>query len=362
MKIGILTLPLRTNYGGILQAYALQTVLINMGHEAFLIRDKDQYELPVWKKPFSFVKRVIYKYVLRKKNALDVFYEKKIPTRFFIDTYIRSKKMMYVKHNHKNIDAIIVGSDQIWRPKYYHKNIERAYLSFAEKWDIKRISYAVSFGTDEWEYMEKQTENCKNLLELFNAISVREETGINLCKKYFGANAVQVLDPTMLLDTVHYISLIERAKTEKSSGNLFVYVLDNNENIKKIEQEISDRLHLVPFYNSTDYTKIEEITQIEVWIRSFYDAEFILTDSFHACVFSILFNKPFIVYGNKVRGLSRLDTILKLFRLENRLVCSEILNLQQIIGSPINWNEVNEILKKQKEISNQFLINSLQKL
>ena len=362
MRIGILTLPLRTNYGGILQAYALQAVLINMGHEAFLIRDKDQYELPLWKKPFSYVKRFIYKYILRKKKSLDIFHEQKIPTRIFIDTHIQSKKMLYVKNNHKNIDAIIVGSDQIWRPTYYHKNIERTYLSFAKKWDIKRIAYAASFGTDEWEYTETQTEKCKNLLKLFNAISVREESGINLCKEYLDANAVQVLDPTMLLDVSHYISLIEHAQTEKSSGNLFVHVLENNEIIKRMEQVIRDTLHLVPFYNGTDYIQIGKITKTETWIRSFLDAEFILTDSFHACIFSILFNKPFVLYGNKDRGLSRLDTLLKLFNLENRLVASETLNLQKIIDIPINWNEVNEILKKQKEISNQFLINSLQKL
>jgi hypothetical protein len=363
MKTALLTLPLHSNYGGILQAYALQEALKRMGHEAILIKENSRFQFPLWKYP----KRVLCKYILRKKDSIDVFYEQKREklgqnTRIFIDKNIQTKDFLQVKKNKKDFGAIIVGSDQIWRPKYY-KNIEKAYLSFAKNWKIKRIAYAASFGTDEWEYTDKQTENCKNLLKLFDAVSIREKSGVELCKKHFDINAVQVLDPTMLLDVSHYISLIEKEKVEKSMGNLFVYVLNKNKVADKIEQEISSTLNLIPFYSSTDSVKAliadRKTTKVENWLRSFYDAEFVLTDSFHACVFSILFNKPFVVYGNSSRGLSRFDSLLQLFNLENREISTGAINLEQILNSPVNWSKVNKIIEEQREISNLFLTNSL---
>ena len=358
MKTGILTLAFNNNYGGILQAYALQTVLRNRGREVILI--KESPKLPLWKMPFSYSKRILDKYILRKKEAIGVFCEQKRKQldstiyqniQKFIDEYIRVENMAYVKKNKKDFEAIVVGSDQIWRPKYY-RYIERAYLSFAQKWKIKRIAYAVSFGTDQWEYTHKQAQNCKKLVQKFDAVSVREKSGIDLCKKHFDINAQQVLDPTLLLDVSHYISLIEKGKVEKSKGNLFVYVLDENEDTKTIEQQISSAFDYTPFDRYTDNKKA---IKIEAWLRSFYDAEFILTDSFHACAFSILFNKPFVVYGNVARGLSRIDSLLQLFHLNDRIVLSKTTHLTPILNTPIPWKEINEILKEQRKNSLQFL-------
>jgi hypothetical protein len=371
MKIGILTLPLHTNYGGILQAYALQAVLKNMEHEVVLIKENEIFKLPLWKAPISYAKRFLFKYILKRKGAIDIFYEqyfKKITqnTRPFIDEYIQELDIEDVKKDKESFDAIVVGSDQIWRPKYYYKNITKAYLSFAKSWNIKRIAYAASFGTDKWEYTEAQTQQCRNLVEKFDAVSVREKSGIDLCQRHFGINAVQVLDPTMLLDVQHYISLIERANIEKSKGELFVYVLDKSKETHDIEQEICSMFGYKPFYSSTDSSKASLENKIasrpEVWLRSFYDAEFILTDSFHACVFSILFNKPFVVYGNKNRGLSRFDSLLQLFGLEQRLISQETVHLQQTLNTPIDWTTVNAILREQRDVANRFLIDSFSKL
>ena len=167
MKIGILTLPLHTNYGGILQAYALQTVLERMGHEVFVL-DKGQIRhLKVWEALWIYPKRFAVKYVKRKN--IDIFairhHNKIFPiisqyTQLFIDKYIHVLKVNdFSKLNSHDFDAIVVGSDQIWRPEYNEK-IENAYLRFAELWNIKRIAYAVSFGTDKWGYTAKQTNTC----------------------------------------------------------------------------------------------------------------------------------------------------------------------------------------------------------
>lgn len=373
MKIGILTLPLHSNYGGIIQAYALQTVLKRMGHDVSVIKIDRVYKLPLWKKPFSYAKRILNKYILRKKDAIDVFYEQKqkkiLPiitqnTQRFIDNYIQMPyNLVELNKKQQDLEAIVVGSDQVWRPKYNQKNIERMYLDFAKSWDVKRIAYAASFGIDQWEYTEAQTQRCKNLINKFDAVSVREKSGVDLSRERFDIDALHVIDPTMLLDASHYVSLIEKENVEKSKGNLFVYVLDKNGDTNRIELQLQTIFGYTPFYSSTDSGKaaLEDrvSTKIETWLRSFYDAEFVLTDSFHACVFSIIFNKPFVVYGNVGRGLSRFNSLLRLFNLEDRLLSSNTEDIERVLNTPINWNEVNEILHNQREMSNQFLMEAL---
>ena len=239
MKIGILTLPLHTNYGGILQAYALQTVLERMGHEVCLIEKKRKpFRLPLWKAPLVYGKRVLKNLA---GHPYPIFYEQKVNreepitrqnTDLFIKRYIKRRIVNdFSELKESDFDAIVVGSDQIWRPKYFNGNIEDAYLKFAEGWNIKRIAYAASFGTDEWEYTAAQTKECARLLKQFDAVSVREASGVDLCRKHFGVEARHVLDPTMLLTAEDYIRLFETAGTPKSPGTLLCYILDETPHI-----------------------------------------------------------------------------------------------------------------------------------
>lgn len=337
MRIGILTLPLHTNYGGILQAYALQTVLERMGHEVVVIDQPYGWMLPLWKRPLVYTKRVIKKCILRQKKTV-ILEERKRKEEFpivsqhiqrFIEKYIHRKVVNSLNEIQEgDFDAIVVGSDQIWRPRY-NKKIENAYLAFAENWNIKRIAYAASFGTDDWEYTPKQTIACRELLKKFDAVSVREESGVQLCKEHFGVEAQHVLDPTMLLDKEDYIHLIESSNIPKSKGTLFNYILDETPEKRVLIERIVKEKKLIPFKVNSRVEErnapLEERIQLSVeeWLRGFYDAEFVVTDSFHACVFSILFDKPFVVIGNKKRGMARFDSLLKLFHLENRMVSTD---------------------------------------
>lgn len=106
--------------------------------------------------------------------------------------------------------------------KIFFSKIENAYLDFAKEWKIKRIAYAASFGTEEWEYTGEQTNNCAALLKKFNAVSVRESSGVQLCSDNFGVKAEHVLDPTMLLCKEDYIKLFKDYNTAQSDGNLSV--------------------------------------------------------------------------------------------------------------------------------------------
>ena len=150
MRIGIITLPLHTNYGGILQAYALQTVLERMGHDVRLIEERrGALRLPLWKAPLTYGKRIA-------KNALGhpcpVFYEQKYNreqpvvrqyTDAFINKYIRREEVdSFADIEEHGFDAIVVGSDQVWRPKYLGRNLSRTYLDFTKGWNIRRVAYA----------------------------------------------------------------------------------------------------------------------------------------------------------------------------------------------------------------------------
>ena len=371
MRIGILTLPLHTNYGGILQAYALQTVLERMGHDVCLIEKKRQpLRLPLWKAPLSYGKRIIKNLT---GNPFPIFYEQKMNreepvvrqnTDKFINKYIKRRIVDdFSDIRGTDFDAIVVGSDQIWRPKYFQE-IEHAFLDFTEGWNIKRIAYAASFGTDEWEYTPEQTGRCAKLLKRFNAVSVREKSGVGLCREHFHIEAEHVLDPTMLLSADDYIKLFNAADTPESKGSLLCYILDETPEKTALVNKIAEEKHLVPFrVNSMVENPMSPLNEriqphVEQWLRGFHDAEFVVTDSFHACVFSILFNKPFIAIGNVNRGLSRFTSLLEIFDLTDRLITD---TSHHILQKNINWNCVNSFLESMRELSNIYLQTNLTK-
>ncbi|MEE1226669.1 MAG: polysaccharide pyruvyl transferase family protein [Bacteroidales bacterium] len=376
MKIGILTLCLHNNYGGILQAYALQKVLQQMGHDVTLI-DKSRFiKLPLFSfsRYYLYFKRLILKII--SDRSLPVRWDKKRNDDMAImstNTYpfiLKNIKRIEANNNYSNIkqddfDAFVVGSDQVWRPKYFGQAIiPCAYLSFAKEWNVKRISYAASFGTEDWEYTEEQTAECKELIQLFDAISVRESSAVELCEKHFDTSAIHVLDPTMLLDASDYIKLFEEAHAPQSPGLLMCYILDENKEKQEVVSFIEQTLHLKSFSVNSKYevadAPLEERIQppVEVWLRGFNDAEFVITDSFHACVFSILFEKPFIVYGNKNRGMARFHSLLSIFGLENRLITNSE-DALRVINEHINWEAVNVKKKEWQEKSLNFLKTNL---
>lgn len=377
MKIGILTLPLNSNYGGVLQAYALQTVLKRMGHDVLEIELKKnlrwQYP-PLWKIPLSFGKRFLFKYIVRRKNQKILLerYERKIYPLLvhdileFISKYIKQFKVDKFIDCKGKFDAFVCGSDQIWRYKYYlffEGDIANVYLKFLGDDSCKRIAYAASFGTDNWEYPAKETAECKNWIQKFDAVSVREETGVKLCSTYYDIKAKHVLDPTMLLSKDDYVDLIEKSDVPKSTGNLFCYILDNTDEKMNVVKNIEKQRHLSSFFMNGDcgnWTEdLEKRIQppVESWLRAFYDSEFIVTDSFHACVFSILFHKQFLVIGNKERGLARIYSLLSMFGLEDRLTSDTGLDINRM--KTIDYDRVDEILAKHREESRTFLIQAL---
>ena len=352
MKIGILTLPLHTNYGGILQAYALQTALQRMGHNVVVFDTPKTQKAPL--SPVVYAKRLAHKLLKDKSTRIlqEKHYNSTFPiiaqhTQRFAQKYINRYIVESLSKADKNdFDAIVVGSDQIWRPIYFctpfKSKAEDSFLAFTKGWNIKRISYAASFGVDHWEFTKQQTAKCKEAIAMFNAVSVREDAAVIQCKEHFGVDATHVVDPTMLLNKEDYIALIEQENEPISKGTLFKYILDETPEKRTLVDNVAKELNLEPFaVKPSDKGKPEEriYPPITAWLRAFLDAKFVVCDSFHGVVFSIIFNKPFIVIGNESRGMSRFNSLLKMFSLQERMI-TKIENVD-ICKKPIDWEVVN---------------------
>ena len=353
MNIGIITQPLRYNYGGILQNFALQIVLKRLGHQVTTLDGEVKITNNFKRRIINIVKSFLLFFRDKRGRILGIIPYRtthellSINTNKFIRQYINSKKISSFRE--VDYDVLIVGSDQVWRPSY--SNLDEAYLDFVKNnKNIVKIAYSASFGSDIWEYSNEETIKYSQLIKLFDAVSVREESGIHLCRKYFNVDAIHVLDPTMLLNKEDYIKELNIENVEQSQGTLFYYFLDNDISKMDILKYVENELKIIPFtVNSkieSNNASIHEQIQppVENWLRAFYDAEFIITDSFHGSVFSMLFNKPFIVIANKKRGLARFK-LLDIFHQEHRLIYSDNLSKIDIDTSLPNIN-LDEMRKK----------------
>lgn len=381
MNILLVNFVLRANHGGILQCYALQELLKSMGHNVVKPDLKEKREFQ-----FSFImilkliKRIFERLFLRKHNEIFAEYnnDKKnfLPRQkaiYFINKYLNIIRVNSLEELDGNdYDAVIVGSDQVWRKPYTDTFLtnkstsDNAFLAFTEKWNCKRIAYAASIGVDYWEYNEEETRVLRKLIKRFNAISVREDSAIKLIHDNLNPDIVvkHVLDPTFLIPKEKYIDIVHESQVVKSDGNLLVYILDPSVEKTKIIEMFAEKNGYTPFFvnnpqtERANYPVNERIqTSISQWLRGFMDAEYVIADSFHACVFSIIFEKPFIVLSNKDRGLTRINSLLKMFDIEDRLVSD--LTLDEIPQSSICWEKVNSQKIKLQKFSINFLRNAL---
>jgi len=378
MKIGIITLPFNTNYGGILQAYALQSALKKMRHEAITINRKTE-GMSLKMKVLSVGRRIFLTAAGRKNVVIRTWPNRnedeiisQHTNRFIAEniktTHLFKSETDFSTLKNQGFDAYVVGSDQVWRPKY-SPAIANHFLGFTNReQNLKRLSYAASFGVDEWEYNEEQTKICSELAAQFNAVSVREDSGIKLCVDHLGVQAIRVIDPTLLIAKEEYIGLVEKDNIPKFKGTLLNYVLDKASEKQKIIHQIEDELHLETFstmpetsFRESGKNKLPQciFPPVTSWIRGFMDAEFVVTDSFHGTVFSIIFNKPFLAIGNEKRGMSRFVSLLKIFDLEERLVFNNNPDIRKIIRTTIDFEKINNIIEREKKQATKFLQDSL---
>lgn len=356
MRIALLNLPVDNNYGGNLQRYALMKVLQEMGHEVTHLNLRFNYNpAPLYVQCYRILRRIASRVL--KRSRCEIIPEirrqqtyKRIcaVTDVFYNKYVKHTKPIYSKkalQKLQNYDVYMVGSDQVWRKSFaWCYDISTYFFDYLSiENDSLRIAYGVSLGTDIEEYNEKDLRILTPLFNKFKAVSVRERSALTLFKQYGWdvPTATLVLDPTLLLTKQNYIELIESTKTELSGGNLFCYILDMDEEkqtlIKKVEQEKG----LTAFV-----TSLKKQSSVEQWLRSFLDADYIITDSYHGLLFSTIFNKPFHLFYNPLRGNSRFDSVL------------QSLYSNTSIENP-DWNIVNDNLLKWRQKSISYLYESL---
>ena len=372
MKIGILTLPQETNYGGILQAFALQRTLQKLGHDAVTIDRHNRREYPSLKVHIvGYCKRMFQHYVQRKVNISAKWnpfvsaedYEKaSLETQKFIDRNIQLTRRIFSDElpeieKEYMFEAYVVGSDQVWLDKY----CPASFLDFVHRPDVKKVTYAASCGKKSFLDNASKIAICRELAQAFDGISVREEQLIDKCKQYLDVEAQWVLDPTMLLSPKEFLDATI-SNVDESAG-LFSYILDANAEKNTMVKEIAGKLNL-PVVNGN---RIHETgiagkvyPSVDDWIQNINRASFVITDSFHGTVFSILFNKPFLSIGNTSRGINRFKSLLGMFELSDRLITSiDIDSAFNIVDTSINYERVNRILNEERTKSLHFLSKSL---
>lgn len=345
MKTAIITLPFHVNYGGYLQAYALQTVLKQMGHKAYVVSFSQQ---PTWRIWISYLKWKILRLVKNNYGVEDSFKD------FFM---LEINKKFFRTINgirESDFEAYVVGSDQVWRKKFI-KNLPYAYLAFTKGWNVKRIAYAPSFGIAEWDYTDEETSMCRSLINSFDSISVRETSGADLCEEYFNRTPFVALDPTLIADKSAYTRLLN--KNIKNVGTFIYYVkkneaaLDINEVLKALDCKKHKEVYLPCEGYPTD-----KLPTVPEWLSYIANADLVLTDSFHACVFCMLFHKPFLVMPSGWGGKSRFETLLAPLGLENHILTTLPSEKQMsVFCKNINWNDVDAKINEKRNASLSFL-------
>lgn len=380
MKIGILTQPLHRNYGGILQNWALQQALRYMGDEPEMVFLYGGYR-PKGKLLFlrcvSLVKCVARKYLFGRKNVylypvFDSKYNPRIPMYAdakFVKCIHKTKRLTenvdiarFVAS--RNYDAFIVGSDQVWREDY-SPSITRYFLDFLSEVDKRpRVAYAASFGKSKDYISLENMPRCRELLHRFDAVSVREYEGLENLKMDFDYhNGVKVLDPTLLLSADDYRRQIkDKDFLDKTRPHVAAYILDESEDKSAILAEVASQLEL-PVKTFSGEFRGEKMLTVSQWLAEFEGADFVVTDSFHGCVFSIIFHKPFVAIANKDRGIDRFVSLLRDAGLEDRLIYSSDdfnTHKERLLVVP-DYMVVEQRLSSLRKASLAFLSDALSK-
>lgn len=353
MRTGILTLPLHCNYGGILQAYALQEFLRKEGHEVIVLeRQRNRTDENLGSRLYQCLcKQVMHRNMQRY-----------IHNHLHCTPPLRSEKELI--QTASSLETVIVGSDQVWRPDMI-KGVETNYFLDFTPPACRKIAYAASFGLETWKASLTLTSRIRELLSQFQSISVREQEGVCLCKEIFGQEAIQVSDPTLLFDRSFYEQLLP-ATQSSSDDTLFYYLLGNKKAHQALVRSLSEKLGKRAYtVNAEREIHLGKFTFArfptpDKWLEGFSRAGFVVTDSFHGIIFSLLFNKPFVALKNLSGGLSRITSLLERYGLRSRLMeREELLSASPDALLSLPYDMVNLCIAEDRKFSSEFLRHAL---
>ena len=350
MKIGILTFHWATNYGAVLQCYALQTYLEWKGHEVEVINYRPrQYDdtLCSFIRYRKFLNIKEYQNSKQKEAAIEEFRSQRLN---------RSKRIYTCAEIGEfagKYDVIISGSDQVMNPSFLASGEGKGvvtpsyFLGFPFKG--KRIGYALSFGCVK--YPEKEREIASKYINDFDVITVREFTGVDIVKSMGRDDAIVVPDPTLLMDSEFYRNLAQE-KIGREGTYVYCFFIRNIAERRESIGRVLDGYHSLWNNDDKDFT-------MEGWLAKIRDAEFVVTDSFHCMVMCLKMHRPFAVVTELAGNIGmndRLYTLLGKVKMQNRVIekggCNMILEL---FNEEINWSAVDDELRSLMEIADKIL-------
>ena len=366
-KTGVLTFWYGdSNYGQILQCYALQRVLEQLGCEPYVIRFVGYGESRLRK----LVKQLL-PFLCRKPSPTDRLrgFEAFRREHFRMSPLYTS--IAQIRSCPPRYDAYIAGSDQIWKQSLRNPQQPAYFLDFGRP-EVRRIAYAASFGMEH--YPDGDKAQLKGLLQRFDAISCREYSGVEICRD-LGLAATKVLDPTLLLTREEYLNLNPNLNENSSlftlHSSLFIYSLNINsaEDIRwsELREAIEGKVVVTP---AAGYNESAELFGSEVeylyatpaqWIAQIASASLVVTTSFHGIAFSILMHTPFVyvpLKGEFQGANNRILDLLRDLRLEERIL-SERATYGSILARPIDWASVDTLLARMRQDSLEFLKEAL---
>lgn len=363
MKICTITCHDVYNHGASLQAYALMTYLKNRGNEVEIINYKPDYlsrhyklftiDNPKWEK--NIFTKSIYLALkipckipgLKRKKSFDEFREK-----YLIITKNKYESNEELKKNLPKADAFLCGSDQIWNSLHQNGRDLAFYLDFVPENKIK-ASYAASFATETID--DKYKEMVKKSISKLDGVGIREESGVNIVKKLGIDNAINVVDPVFLLDKKQWNNIGEEKFEEKY---ILVYDFDNNPLVEKLARDISKakgcKIYTISHYKAGYEDKSFRYSGPETFVSLVRDAEFVISNSFHAVVFSLIYEKQIAIVNRTEAINTRMRDLLEGLGIKDRLIENEKIEINNLLRL-VDYRNINKVLKRKIDFSEEYL-------
>ena len=343
MKIALLTYFAADNYGAVLQAYATIKALEQQGHEVALVN----YTIP--EPPRSWMKNLL---LYPKHLKLERFRGKwfKRLTRPYLST-------AELQQDPPKADCYLVGSDQTWNPFISREMTRGFFLDFGDN-KVLRTTYAASFGMSEWEDSKwMSAEDAKQLLGRFDFISIRETSGVKLLREKFGVKDVtQVIDPALLFP--HYDELTGAMTL---GDELILYKLVNSANYYEHARQLGQLLDC-PLRSIGSIRRIKGVRcaypeSLEGWMRRLASARYVITDSFHGTVVSLLYGRQFIICVGDPKRITRIQSLLAQLGLEDRILLDtdSIEKMAERLNAPIDYETVHLRLQTLRAESFEYM-------
>lgn len=348
-NIGILGYWFATNYGGVASYYSLYRKIEQMGYLPFLV------ETP---------------YLESDKEGIDTF-----SRNFFKDENARISdyyKMDELQELNKISNTFILGSDQVLTTSSIRAFGKMFLMEFADK-GKKKIAISSSCGGDNLNADGSLVNYAKEQLRKFTAVSVREYAAVDIVKDKFGILTDVVIDPIFFTSEEQYRKVAQPIEGIREEPYLFAYILDPTPDKKVAICKVAERLNLkvkialdgrkYTYDKNLKLMEMEDVTLPELnfhqWVYYLSNASYVVTDSFHGASMALIMNKPFLMYANHMRGYPRFLTLSHMFSVKERLVEKADDITEQLIDAKIDFDQINQIIKKQNEKAETWLKDAL---